>query len=265
MDFIEFLKGCVDGSEVRIEVRDNKIYRYLSSADTGFSLRSLNEYDLLVYYLGSSTGYELQRDFYDRYLIYKDGSSTGYEICGNGVGTLTLFRGGSLYGEGDFLRECEEENSSESTLSSSSSIGESDSFKPFEAGFWDWGSWGKGWIYILGATFSAIGVVAAIVSPYILLVGPGFMAFWAMLIIIHNARGNKMRRGVQKNRAVKSKTKKSNKSKKSKKHKHGILITIGVIVFSIVFVFGGYIGYYSLFGGGLEAIPIYQWITAFME
>ena len=106
MDFIEFLKSSCYYSDVRIEIRDDKIYKGQTSEYTGFSLYELYGSELRVDYCGSSTGYTLQRCSSD-YQIYQGGSYTGYDLRNSGYGNLRLYHGGSLYSEGDYMKEQE--------------------------------------------------------------------------------------------------------------------------------------------------------------
>lgn len=186
MDFIEFLKSSCYYSDVRIDIRDDKIYKGQTSEYTGFSLYELNDYEIRVDYCGSATGYTLQCYSSDCH-IYKGGSYTGYDLRRSGYGDLRLYHGGSLYGEGDYMKEREETATAEEeveTSSYSTSASSSDNDDLFSNGFWSWHSWLVGLAYAAGFTFSAGGVIAAIVSPWLFLAAPGFMVLWAILLII---------------------------------------------------------------------------------
>ncbi len=50
---------------------------------------------------------------------------------------------------------------------------------------WKWGTWFKGLIYIAAFIFSGGGILLGMASPWLLLIGPAFLALWAILILLH--------------------------------------------------------------------------------
>lgn len=190
MDFIEFLKSSCNGSTVKLEVRDNKIYKGQSSDYTGFSLYELYGSELRVDYYGSSTGYTLQ-GFSSYYQIYRGGSYTGYDLRKNDWGGVTFYGGGTLYSEGDYLKEQEEISVAAKEDVSYPSSDSSSPSDMFSDGFWSWHSWLVALAYVAGFTFSLGGVVLGAISWWLLLVAPGFMVLWAIMLIIHAVRHRK--------------------------------------------------------------------------
>ena len=173
MDFLEFLKSSCYYSDVKFDMRDNMIYKWQTSEYTGFSLYKLNDYEIRVDYCGSATDYTLQHYSSD-YQIYKGGSHTNYVLRDNGYGDLQLYYGGSLYGQGDYMKEQEKKKEETAPPTKSSS----DSGGLFSDGFWSWKSWGCGWlmVFLLGWLFPFV--------PIFIL----FMIIWAILLIIHSIK-----------------------------------------------------------------------------
>ncbi len=196
MDFLEFLKSSCYYSDVKFDMRDNKIYQWQTSIYTGFSLHKVNDYELRVEYNGSETGYRL-RHYSSDYNIYKDGSYTNFDLRDSGYGDLRLYKGGSSYGQVDYMKEKEEREkelqaeTEENSLSSSSSSGNNDD--SFSNGFWSWKSWGEAFGIIACFTFSLGGVIMQLISPYLLLVAPGVMAVWAVMLIIYKIKKRRRR------------------------------------------------------------------------
>lgn len=175
MDFLEFLKSACYYSAVKFDMRDNMIYKWQTSEYTGFSLHKQSEYYIRVDYCGSATGYSLQPNS-SSYDIYKDGSHTNFILRDEGYGELRLYHGGSLYGQGDYMKEKEEEEQEQiSSQSFSASKSNSSVDEMFSGGFWSWGSWGKAWLY-----FILISWVWPLAAPYVI-----FMVIWAILLIFH--------------------------------------------------------------------------------
>ncbi len=183
MDFLEFLKSSCYYSDIKFDMRDNMIYKWQTSEYTGFSFYKLSNYEFRVDYCGSATGYTLQHYSSD-YHIYKGGSYTNYDLHDSGYGDLRLYYGGSLYGQSEYMKEKEERKNMETSSYSSSTSSSGSS----SDGFWSWKTWGVAWAYILGFTFSAGGVLASFLSPYLLIPAPAFMVLWAVLLIIHKIR-----------------------------------------------------------------------------
>lgn len=50
---------------------------------------------------------------------------------------------------------------------------------------WKWGTWLKGLAYTAGFIFSGAGILLGMVSPWLLLIAPAFLALWALLILFH--------------------------------------------------------------------------------
>lgn len=189
MDFLEFLKSSCHYSDVRFDMRDNKIFQWQTSIFTGFSLYELNDYEIRVDYCGSATGYTLQHYSAD-YKIYKNGSYTSYDLRDSGYGDLRLYYAGTLYGEAEYMKE-KEAREKEETPSSASSTSSSSSTTYSSKGFWSWSTWLDGLAYAFGFTFSVGGVFAALITPYLLIPAPAFMLLWAILLIIHKIRKRK--------------------------------------------------------------------------
>lgn len=194
MDFLDYMKENFGKPyPPAIKFEDGKIYE--DSYFTGFSISQKENYSTSAMYevkekiLGSETptNYQLEHDkSLNRYKILKFHSDTGYEIRNDGMDAhssrYSLFFRGSRYTKDSFSPLYEKEEDEEVEESSSSN----NSYSSGDDSFWSWGTWGKGWAYCLGATFSVIGILASLVSPFILLIAPGFMVLWGLMILIHN-------------------------------------------------------------------------------
>ncbi len=267
MDFLEFLKSSCHYSDVRFDMRDNKIFQWQTSIFTGFSLYELNDYEIRVDYCGSATGYTLQHYSAD-YKIYKNGSYTSYDLRDSGYGDLRLYYAGTLYGEAEYMKEKEENEKAEKekmSSTSSSTSSSSSTSRDFSGGFWSWSSWLDGLTYALAFTFT-IGLVLELISPWLILIGPGIMVLWAIMIITHDVFDD--RRTSRSKRLAKKEEKRAKKEviikkqvKNTNKRKKKVIMVIRIILFLFVLAIVGYVSYYAFFGGGLKAMPIYQWFN----
>lgn len=188
MDFLEFLKSSCHDSYVKFDLRDNKIFQWQTSIDTGFSLNRLNQYYIRVDYCGSATKYSLEPNSWG-YQIKKGGSYTGYDLCDSGYGDLRLYYGGSLYGQAEYMKEKEEREREEAAAHSSSTSSSSSSADYFSNGFWSWKSYGMAWLISIVplVVVNFMGIVGII----IMIAFVAFMGLWAILLAIHRGRHGK--------------------------------------------------------------------------